>query len=1235
LFIANKVTKLGLLIGIGLGSLGLAGPVRAQSEAGPLAPAALWHGQARTLRYQPDGTDFVIHNGDKRFTRALYGGNTAFRVEAGDLPEFALYLPGMGGNLRFGLLAEGQSKWLIKAADIVARYRPGGMHYAITDPLLGAGQLQLDVLARADAEGVLVKARFVGVPAGRVQLLWAFGGATGKKFSRDGDIGADPESSFYLKPEYCRGNDIVVAKNTFSLSYSSPAKPKVDAIPVADAPRPQLMGLGPVGAPLRVADASQQDTPAALWASAASATPLLTGLVKAKAGEDLYFAVQKADGPTTPSYGTLPTAFAQAEVSRQALAGRVRVSTPDPYINTLGGALSVAADAIWESPSYMHGSVAWRMRLNGWRGPYAADPLGWHDRAQTHFRAYAQSQLTSPAAGPIVMDTALHLARHQEKLGTAVFSSGYVSRNPGGDFRPHHYDMNLVYIDELLRHFAWTGDLAFAREMWPVLQRHLAWEKRNFDPDNDGLYDAYAAIWASDALQYSGGGVTHSSAYNFLANKLAAELAGKIGENPAPYQQEAAKIQQALNGRLWLPDQGWYAEYQDALGLKQLHPAAGLWTIYHALDSRVPDAFQAYQALRYVDAELPHIPVRAAGLADEGYYLPSTTSWQPYDWSLNNVVLAEVLHTSLANWQAGRREEGFKLWKSALLESMYLGSSPGNFQQISFYDAHRGELYRDFADPIGMAARSLVEGLFGIQPNALAGTLRIRPGLPAAWNEAALTVPDLTFDFRRQGMKDVYTLEPRFAKPLQLQLQVPARTTSIQAVMVNGQRAEWHNVDSAVGQPLIEISSAPAAKYVVEISWQSEAPDAAALAPAYAPGAALSLQLPHASISKVFDPQQVLGSAAVNGTRLTAQVGGMAGSRTAFVQLRQGEMSWWAPLAVEVKAPLTIISEKEAGADGLRLRVQNNTAAPITAQLTVGNGPQAFAASVSAPAQAASAEVLVPAARLRPGSNALTLAWGPQRQNSTVLAWEVRPPAQGHAEALNLTPYFNDQVSRIFENKYLSPRPLGPTLQLPTQGIGNWCYPLTQADIDDSGLRRLAGAKNEIQLPWGVPLRTPGAAGQPNVLFVSQWDNYPAERSLPLSGKASHAYLLMAGSTNPMQSQLVNGEVVVTYTDNSTATLALRNPDNWWPIEQDYLQDDYAFRTGAPKPYRVHLKTGLITRDFNQYSSIKGFSDRAIPGGAATVLDLPLDPRKKLKSLTLKAQANDVVIGLMSVTLMR
>lgn len=44
------------------------------------------------------------------------------------------------------------------------------------------------------------------------------------------------------------------------------------------------------------------------------------------------------------------------------------------------------------------------------------------------------------------------------------------------------------------------------------------------------------------------------------------------------------------------------------MGHRRLHESAGVWTIYHALDSEVADPFQAYQATRYVDTEIPHIP---------------------------------------------------------------------------------------------------------------------------------------------------------------------------------------------------------------------------------------------------------------------------------------------------------------------------------------------------------------------------------------------------------------------------------------------------------------------------------------------------------------------------------------------------------------------------------------------------------------------------------------------------
>ena len=248
---------------------------------------------------------------------------------------------------------------------------------------------------------------------------------------------------------------------------------------------------------------------------------------------------------------------------------------------------------------------------------------------------------------------------------------------------------------------------------------------------------------------------------------------------------------------------------------------------------------------------------------------------------------------------------------------------------------------------------------------------------------------------------------------------------------------------------------------------------------------------------------------------------------------------------------------------------------------------------------------------------------------------ELKPHLPGNFDRIDLTNYFNDQVTNIFKNQYLSPRPKGPTLQLPTQGIGNWAYPLVMPNISDSGLRQRAGIKSEFTTQEGVPFGTPSNYGSKNILFTSLWDNYPDSATVPLTGRASHMHLLMAGSTNPMQSRIVNGEVIVRYKDGSEEKLELSNPENWWPIEQDFFDDGYAFTTDAPRPLRIYFKTGEDSRTFNNYTTLRGFSNRAIDGGAGTVLDLVLDHTKELQSLIVKSIANDVVIGLMSVTLKR
>lgn len=968
--------------------------------------------EERSLNYWPEGNAFVCVNGNNRYTRALYGGCTEWRLETSDRPLFATYKKGALRNIRLVAANDGVRVPLDAAESCKASYTEGRRDYVVKDKRLGGGTIRLSVAADSAREGAVWKI----VSDDDLTLEVIVSNTNRHRFSRYGDIGTD-------------------------------------------------------GVP-KGFDAQQE------------AQPLQTKVLRLKGRADSYFAIDEAQ-LSSDSQQALARRYAEAMAWARRRSSTVSFATPDPFLNPVGGALVLAADGAWDGRVWEHGAVGWRMPLPGWRGAFCGDFLGMPDRQRSHFNAYAKSQVTDvPVTLPHLMDSANNLARGAYRWGTPMYSNGYICRLPDNNHVFNHYDMNLNFIDELLWHFEFDADTAYMRRMWPVLQRHLAWEKQAWDPDGDALYDAYCCIWASDALQYNSGAVTHSSAYNYRANRLAARIAEILGEDPAPYQVEAEKIRAAMNARLWLasPCEGdgtckrhqppHWAEYQDFMGLKRVHPDAALWSVYVPIDCGVGTPEQNYEATRYVDQCIPHIRFK---VGDDAYYTLSTSDWQPYEWSINNVAMAEVMHTALAYWQAGRPDEAYELLKGCVMDFMYTGLSPANFGQISRFDLNKGEAYRDFTDATGIASRAFIEGLYGITPDALNGRCVIRPGFPTSWDRASVHTPYLDYSFRRVGRMEVYTVRQHFKRPLQIVIR------------------------------------------------------------------------------------QNTGKGAYVDTLLTAD-----SVQTVMVPSRRERV------------------ERE-----LRdLRDQNG------------------APSCGSPMGTALDEVVTD--RCKP---------------------------------IALAAYYNAKVTDIFQkDKYRSPRSPYTTLALPTQGIGDWCSTQREAVIDDTWLR--SGSLQRLRdIPFSVP--TQGL----NVLYTSLWDNYPDSVIVPLKGRASRVYLLMTGSTNAMQSHIENGYVRVRYKDGSSEKLSLVNPDNWCPIEQDYADHHPAFRLPSPRPYRVSLKTGKVSRTLAQEMKtakpdpaddpLKKRHALTIDGGAAQLLEIKTDPAKKLGELTVRTTANDVVIGLIAVTVQR
>ncbi len=1003
----------------------------------------------RVMQYTPTSGGYIYRkNGDNLYTRALYGGNSAFRIETSDRPIFAAFHGKDNRNVHFIVTVNGQSTRLDSVAECRSYYRGGERRYELSDPAWGNGHITLIALAPRHYEGGIWKIEASDMPKNS-EIRGVCQPTVKVKLSRNGDMGVDPYNA--LAPD-----------------------PDSEALYT-----PKL----PIGGERATLYISYED-------------------------RKLDSADQKK----------LSSEFAKASAQRDELAVVLEIETPDPYFNVLGSVITHAADGAWDGKTWQHGAVGWRMPLSGWRGAYSGDFLGWHDRARTHFDAYAKSQVdTVPAIYPHpTQDPTKNLARAEKKWGTQMYSNGYICRNPERNDQMHHYDMNLCYIDELLWHLKWTGDLDYARKIWPTIKASLAWEKRNYDPNNDGLYDAYCCIWASDALYYNSGAVTHSSAYNYRANKIAAEIAEKIGENPTPYQQEADKILSALNSTLWMDDKGVWAEHQDFMGHKRLHDHPGLWTIYHAIDSDVADDFMAYSATRYVDNNIPHIPVEAPGL-EEGYATISTTDWLPYAWSINNVAFAEVMHTALAYWQAGRADEAAKLLKSSMLDGMFLGNSPGNIGQVSFYDAARGECYRDFADPSAMMSRAVVQGLFGFAPDALNHTVTIRPGFPSDWDHASIKHQDFSLNFKRDGKKETYKFSVGLDSIRNAELILPALTNKVKSLKVNGKKADWRVVETSVGKPLLMVETPLTGDMSVEIEWKG----------------------------------QYASQTPLVGKRATGNV------RAGFKEVKSGDFTWW--------------EETESFTH-----------------------PKPDVAS---------------------------------------LGIDLKVADTDKYETIDLTGIYNANITDIFRNRYESPRSPYTTLQIPVQGIGEWCHPEDTAHIDDSGLRQMVGDDGIAKTSLGVPFAS--AKEGKNIAYTSLFDNYPDKITIPLNGKANAIQLLMAGSTNHMQVYMENAKVIVKYTDGSVEELPLIAPYNWCPIEQDYFVDGKQFRLDTPRPYRMIFKDGRVTNDVEEALGIEGVYGRRIDGGAGVLLRIDLDPSKELKELELETLSNDVVVGIVGATYVR
>lgn len=131
-----------------------------------------------------------------------------------------------------------------------------------------------------------------------------------------------------------------------------------------------------------------------------------------------------------------------------------------------------------------------------------------------------------------------------------------------------------------------------------------------------------------------------------------------------------------------------------------------------------------------------------------------------------------------------------------------------------------------------------------------------------------------------------------------------------------------------------------------------------------------------------------------------------------------------------------------------------------------------------------------------------------------------RIPENAKWDYVDISDRMNADIRTIYQQKYLSPRPNTVSVRIGTDGYSPWTFPYWKNKAPEIKLDSLLvlrkGSHSLIDTKPGVPFLWPKNNNR-NVAFTSLWDNWPDKINIPVNKYGNAIYLLICGSTNPMQ----------------------------------------------------------------------------------------------------------------------
>lgn len=322
-------------------------------------------------------------------------------------------------------------------------------------------------------------------------------------------------------------------------------------------------------------------------------------------------------------------------------------------------------------------------------------------------------------------------------------------RDWGGD--------NHFFVRELLHYLQMTGDLDFARECQPYIEKIIRQTFGEYDATRTGILAWHSQIGNQEDFESTPGRGAAPGSEGVQMLSLAADYFDILGEceRAQAYRALSAYCLEAWKKRIWKKDLGRAIWFSDDYGQARLD------TTYHGICYPIiygqVDSFDA-------QSSMDHLMHRMTG--EEGEVFQSNHfgdhrfDWVP-TWGMqagsDMQPFATAAYAKIGKHEAAIRPLDFVATRVC-----------GDYQRGSFPETANETRFGYFSPSAGVFAQGVIESIFGVTRDLFANVTTISPCFPGGWEHAALRTPIVNYTYQKQG--NSFTIAFRSADTTQKKL---------------------------------------------------------------------------------------------------------------------------------------------------------------------------------------------------------------------------------------------------------------------------------------------------------------------------------------------------------------------------------------------------------------------------------------------------------------------------------